>query len=327
LKIAVYSLREDEKEYLIDLENKLQLQIVRTGEEPSLENIDIIKGCQGVSVLGQTLIEKELLDAWKAEGVQYISTRTIGYNHIDITYAKKIGLRVCNANYAPNGVSDFTIMMILMCLRNYKQALWRGQVNDFSLWGLRGREMRNLTVGIMGTGRIGQTVLRALSGFGCRLIAYDVYQNDEAKRYAEYVSLDEFYQQADVISLHVPLMDSTFHIINADSIQKMKDKVIIVNCARGELVDLDSAIEGIESGKIGALGLDVVEGEEGITHVDHRIDIISNQKTAYLRQFRNVIMTPHMAFYTEEAVESMINCGIKGILEMSAQEKGSTEII
>ncbi len=327
VKIAVYSLRDDEKEFLEAQEKALQVEIVQIQEEPSFENVGMLDGCMGVSVLGQTMIGKELLDAWKTAGILYVSTRTIGYNHIDIAYAKEIGLRVCNANYAPNGVSDFAIMMILMCLRNYKQALWRGQVNDYSLFGLRGREMRSLTIGVMGTGRIGQTVIRALSGFGCRLIAYDVYQNEETKKYAEYLSLDEFYQQADVISLHMPLIQSTRHIVNSESIRKMKDQVIIVNCARGELVDLDAAIEGIESGKIGGLGLDVVEGEEGITHVDHRIDIISNQKMAYLRQFRNVIMTPHMAFYTREAVESMMNCGIRGIVEMSEKEKGSTEII
>lgn len=327
MKITVYSLRDDEKEVLEKQKEKLQVEIEQTQEEPSLENVDLLNGCQGVSVLGQTMIGKELLDAWKEKGIQYISTRTIGYNHIDVDYARKIGLRVCNANYAPNGVADFTIMMILMSLRNYKQALWRGQVNDYSLFGLRGREMRSLTIGVMGTGRIGQTVLKSLSGFGCRLIAYDVYQNDETKKYAEYLPLEEFYKQADVISLHMPLLDSTKYIINSKSIQQMKDQVIIINCARGELVDLDAVIEGIESCKIGALGLDVVEGEEGITHMDHRVDIIANQKMAYLRQFRNVIMTPHMAFYTEEAVESMMECGIAGILEMSEKEKGSTEIV
>lgn len=327
MKIAVYSLRDDEKEVLEKQKRNLKVEIEQTQEEPSLENINLLKDCKGVSVLGQTMLGKELLDAWKKGGIQYISTRTIGYNHIDVSYARKIGLRVCNANYAPNGVADFTVMMILMSLRNYKQALWRGQVNDYSLFGLRGREMRSLTIGVMGTGRIGQTVLRALSGFGCRLIAYDVYQNDETKKYAEYLPLEEFYKQADVISLHMPLLESTRHIINSESIQQMKDQVIIINCARGELVDLDAAIEGIESCKIGALGLDVVEGEEGITHMDHRVDIIANQKMAYLRQFRNVIMTPHMAFYTEEAVESMMECGIAGILEMSEKEKGSTEIV
>ena len=213
-----------------------------------------------------------------------------------------------------------------MCLRNYKQALWRGQVNDYSLFGLIGREMRSLTVGVIGTGRIGQAVLRNLTGFGCRLLAYNAHQRPEVREIAEYVTLDELYRQCDIITIHMPLVESTRHFINSDSIRKMKKGVILINCARGALADLDALIEGIESEKIGALGLDVVEGEEGITHVDHRIDIISNQKMAYLRQFRNVVMTQHMAFYTEEAVENMVRSGILGILEMSRSEKGSTEL-
>lgn len=326
MKIAVYSMRSDERPYFEQIKTQFPVTLSETTKEPSTEDIEFLRSCTGVSILGQTAIRKELLDIWKECGIQYLSTRTIGYNHIDVAYANKIGIRVCNASYAPNGVADFTVMLMLMCLRNYKQALWRGQVNDYSLFGLIGREMRSLTVGVIGTGRIGQAVLRNLTGFGCRLLAYNAHQRPEVREIAEYVTLDELYRQCDIITIHMPLVESTRHFINSDSIRKMKKGVILINCARGALADLDALIEGIESEKIGALGLDVVEGEEGITHVDHRIDIISNQKMAYLRQFRNVVMTQHMAFYTEEAVENMVRSGILGILEMSRSEKGSTEL-
>lgn len=326
MKIAVYSMRSDEHPYFEQIKTQFPVTLSETTKEPSTEDAEFLRGCVGVSILGQTAIRKELLDIWKKCGIQYLSTRTIGYNHIDVAYANKIGIRVCNASYAPNGVADFTVMLMLMCLRNYKQALWRGQVNDYSLFGLIGREMRSLTVGVIGTGRIGQAVLRNLTGFGCRLLAYNAHQRPEVREIAEYVTLDELYRQCDIITIHMPLVESTRHFINSDSIRKMKKGVILINCARGALADLDALIEGIESEKIGALGLDVVEGEEGITHVDHRIDIISNQKMAYLRQFRNVVMTQHMAFYTEEAVENMVRSGILGILEMSRSEKGSTEL-
>lgn len=326
MKIAVYSMRSDERPYFEQIKTQFPVTLSETTKEPSTEDAEFLHGCVGVSILGQTAIRKELLDIWKECGIQYLSTRTIGYNHIDVAYANKIGIRVCNASYAPNGVADFTVMLMLMCLRNYKQALWRGQVNDYSLFGLIGREMRSLNVGVIGTGRIGQAVLRNLTGFGCRLLAYNAHQRPEVREIAEYVTLDELYRQCDIITIHMPLVESTRHFINSDSIRKMKKGVILINCARGALADLDALIEGIESEKIGALGLDVVEGEEGITHVDHRIDIISNQKMAYLRQFRNVVMTQHMAFYTEEAVENMVRSGILGILEMSRSEKGSTEL-
>ena len=193
-----------------------------------------------------------------------------------------------------------------MCLRQYKQALWRGQVNDFSLQGLQGRDMNELTIGVMGTGRIGLQVLKNLSGFGCRLLAYDVYKNPEVEKLATYVDQDTIYKECDVISLHMPLFDSTYHIINHETIAKMKDGVILINCARGGLTDIDALVDGVESEKIGALGMDTVEGEEGIVHEDRRTDIISNRNWFYLHQFRNVIMTQHMAFYTKEAVDSIV---------------------
>ena len=169
-------------------------------------------------------------------------------------------------------------------------------------------------------------MIQNLRGFGCKILAYDPHPKADLMDVAEYVSLEELYRRADIITLHMPLVPATRYIINRESISMMKPGVIIINCARGPLADPDALIEGIESEKIGALGLDVIDGEEGITHVDHRVDIISNQKMAYLRQFRNVVMTQHMAFYTEEAVASMARCGIAGILDMAENKKGQWEI-
>ena len=326
MKILAFEVRDDEKKGLMETAQELGVELELSSEVPCMENVELVNGFEGVSVLGQGDINSELLSAWKKQGVDYVSTRTIGYNHIDVENARKIGIRVCNARYAPNGVADFTVMLMLMCLRNYKQALWRGQVNDFSLWGLQGKEMRSLTVGVMGTGRIGQAVIQNLRGFGCKILAYDPHPKADLMDVAEYVSLEELYRRADIITLHMPLVPATKYIINRESISMMKPGVIIINCARGPLADPDALIEGIESEKIGALGLDVIDGEEGITHVDHRVDIISNQKMAYLRQFRNVVMTQHMAFYTEEAVASMARCGIAGILDMAENKKGQWEI-
>lgn len=202
---------------------------------------------------------------------------------------------------------------MLLSLRHYKKALWLGQVNDYSLQGLEGREMKDLTIGIMGTGRIGQAVLKNLSGFGARLLAYDIHQNETAKIYATYVDLEQFYQECDIISLHMPYLKSTHHLINDQTISKMKDGIIIINCARGQLCNTESLIRGIENKKIGALRLDVVEGEEGIYHQDMRTDIIKNKNMAYLRQFPNVVMTQHLAFYTDAAVSSMVQLSLNGL--------------
>ena len=205
---------------------------------------------------------REKLTGNKKLGVKCVSTRTIGSDHIDLEAARELGILVCNANYAPDSVADFTIMMMLMCLRQYKQAFWRGYVNDFSLAGLEGRNLSAMTVGVMGTGRIGHRVIQDLQGFGCRILAYDVYQNAEVAKLAEYTDLDTLYKESDIITLHMPLLPSTHHIINQESIAKMKKGVILVNCARGGLTDTEALIEGIESMQIGALGMDTAEGEE-----------------------------------------------------------------
>lgn len=315
MKIFAYEVRPDEAACFEKLRQEHGVDIVLSGEVPTLDNAAMAAGCEGVTMLGQGRIDAALLDAYHSFGVRYLSTRTIGYNHIDIEHARKIGIHVCNADYAPNGVAEYTIMLMLLCLRHYKPSLWRINVNDFSLGGLQGRELRNLTVGVVGTGSIGKQVIRTLQGFGCRILAYSRHPAPNVD--AEYVDLDTLYAQSDLITYHTALTPETFHMVNADSIAKMKNGVIIVNSARGPLMDSAALVEAVERGKIGALGLDCIEKEEGIYHKNHRDDIISNRDMAYLRQFPNVVMTPHMAFYTDAAVESMVQCGVEGILEMA----------
>ncbi len=181
----------------------------------------------------------------------------------------------------------------------------------------------NLTVGILGTGKIGAAVIRNLSGFGCRILASDVRENPSLAGLCTYVDTDTLYRTCDVISLHMPLLESTRRIINREALAKMRDGVMLINCARGELMDFTAIIEGIESQKIGSLALDVFDKEEGIYHENRRDDILANRDMAYLRQFPNVIMTQHMAFYTDAAVRSMVNCGVDGLCDF--EETGYTE--
>lgn len=317
MKIYAYDVREDEREAFVRVGEDCGVELVLDAEAPTPETAGRAAGCVGVSSLGQKKITWEVLKRWKELGVQCYSTRTIGYNHVDLEAALDLGFKVCNANYPPNGVADFSVMMILLCLRNYKQTMSRGLANDFTLKGLQGRNMNALTIGVMGTGRIGRQVIRNLSGFGCRILAYDIQENEETKALAQYVDADTIYRECDVITLHMPWVSATGNIINRESIAKMKDGVILVNCARGELTETQALIEAVESGKIGALGIDTLKGEEGIIHQDHRTESIVNRDWFYLHQFSNVVMTQHMAFYTREAVESMVRCGVEGIVQMA----------
>lgn len=317
MRIFAYEVRPDEVDAFGRMARIYGADIELSSEVPAPATAELAAGCEGVSILGQGRADRELLRLWRELGVSYLSTRTVGYNHIDLDAARELGIGVCNATYPPNGVADFTVMMMLMCLRHYKQTMWRGQVNDFSLEGLQGRDLKDLTVGIVGTGRIGTQVMRNLSGFGCRMLAHSAHRSPAAEELGTYVDFDTLLRESDIISLHTALTPQTWHIVNADTISRMKDGVILINCARGDLANIDALVDGIESQKIGALGMDTVEGEEGIVHADRRVDIIPNRNWFYLHQFRNVIMTQHMAFYTEQAVESMVRCGVEGIIEMA----------
>ena len=326
MKIAAYDVREDEKIYFEEIIKQLDLEIVYIDEILSMDTIELAKNCDGVSILGHSQIDSTILNKLKDLNIKYISTRTVGYNHIDLEYANKIGIKVSNSNYPPSGVAEYTVMLMLMSSRNYKQAMFRGNVNDYSLAGLRGKEIKDLTIGVIGSGKIGCAVIDILQGFGCKIIVYDKFVKEEIKLKAEYVDLETLYKDSDVITLHTPLLKETYHMINKETINKMKDGVILINCARGELMDIEAVIEGIEEKKIGALGLDVIENEEGIYHKDRRTDILINRQMAYIRQFPNVTMTQHIAFYTDTAVKSMVTCSVKSLVDFINTGKSELEI-
>lgn len=321
MKIKMYEVREDEKKAIERVAEELGAYVSISSNILTPQEAESLRGIDGVSILGRTTVNKELLDGLKKAGVGYVSTRTVGYNHMDVAYAAEVGIRLCNANYPPYGVAEFTIMLMLLALRKYKPAMWRQGVNDYSLSGLQGREIRNMTVGVMGTGKIGRAVIKDLGGFGCRILAYDPYPAEDLKNTVEYVDGDTLLRTSDIITLHIPLMESTRHMINREAIAKMKTGVVIINASRGELTDIEALTEGIETEKIGALAMDVFEDENGIYHESRINDIIRNRKMAYIRQFPNVVLTQHMAFYTDANTDSMVECGIRGIVEM--KEKGS----
>jgi lactate dehydrogenase-like 2-hydroxyacid dehydrogenase len=326
MKITAYETRKDEKQVFMQLAEEHNLEITYLEEALTASTVHLAAGTEGVTILGGK-VDEEILRNLKELNISYIATRTVGYNNIDLDSAKALGIHVSNASYGPEGVADYTIMLILMSLRKYKQAMFRGNVNDYSLNGLQGREMKDLTIGILGTGRIGARVIESLSGFGCKIIAYDTFQNHAVKHIAKYVTLEELYEQADVISLHIPLFESTLQIINKESLSQMKDGVVLINCSRGELMNSPALIDAIEHEKIGALALDVFENEAGIYHFDRRTEIIKNREMAYLRQFPNVIMTQHMAFYTDAAVQSMVNCGVTNLVSFITTGTADNQII
>ncbi len=322
MKVTVYSCREfDEKELFIRYGKELGMELVLCPDAPCLENAGLAEGSICMDILTTPMTE-ELLKAFREVGIRYLVTRTIGYDHIDRKAAKKLGITVANAPYGPHGVADYAVMLILMSIRKMKRIIERTNIQDYTLKGVQGRELKDMTVGVIGTGRIGRTVIGNLSGFGAKILAYDLMENEEVKKYAKYAALEEIWEQADVITLHAPLTDDSFHMIGKDTIGKMKDGVILVNTARGALIDSEALIAGIESGKIGAAGLDVVENEFDMYYYDRKSDVLHNRELAVLRGFPNVTVTHHMAFYTDECIKTVVRDSLEGCrIFMEGKEK------
>jgi D-lactate dehydrogenase len=326
IKITAFASRPDEAPSFARLEKELNLDVTHVKAGLSLDSVAVAEGSDGVTFLGNCDVSAPVLEKLASMGIKYAASRSAGYNNVDIETAKRLGIHVSNARYSPDCVADFSLMLALMVNRRIMVALKRNICNDFSFPGIMGREMKNMTVGVMGTGRIGRSVVRDYTGFGCRIIACDVFQSPEVAAYATYVDKETLFKEADIISLHMPLNDQTRHLINEKSIAMMKDGVVIVNAARGELIDTDALIAGLKSRKVGGAGLDVVEGELGIYHTDRRLSGIDNDRLAILISLDNVVTTGHIAFYTEQAVDDMVYCGLNSIVQFITTGKADCEV-
>lgn len=313
MKICFYEVKDYEAEFIKSCAKQYGYESVIIIDPLSESNVSLCRGCDAVSTLGFSRADGKIMDALGSYGVKYFSTRTVGFEHVAAGAAKENGITVLHADYTSTNVADFTVMLILMLIRKCKVTVIRSLANNFSHDETMGRDLKNMTVGIIGTGRIGTNVIKNLSGFGCRIICNDKYKNKEAEKLATYVSVDELYSESDVISLHMPLTEENYHMIDGAAISKMKKGVLIINTARGPLIDTAALIRGIESEQIGGAGLDTVEGEEGICHTDLKTKISNKHNIFYLKQFPNVMYTPHVGFYTQEAVYQMIESAFEGI--------------
>lgn len=316
MKIFAYCLRDfDETEFYDKYCREFGGEYAYTGEYPGEHNMELARGYDAISVTPCDL-SAPVLEKFYELGVRYITTRSIGYDHIDLKKAKELGMGVCHVSYAPETVADYAIMLILMCCRNICHILDRAAVQDYTLKGKMGKDLCDCTVGVIGTGQIGSTVLRHLSSFGCRLLAYDLFPREDMKGIAEYVLLEELYAQSDVITLHAPATAENYHMLNEQAFRRMKEDVIIVNTARGALIDTAALIDALEQGRIGHAALDVLEKEDGLYYVNRMGDVIANRDMAILRSFPNVILSPHTAFYTRKVVQDMAYKSIKGVRDM-----------
>lgn len=322
MKILACCVRPDEVESFEKFSETYGHEVELISQSFGPEVAHLAEGYDAVSILGNCNANREALEKIKSYGIKYLASRSAGVNNIDLQAANEFGISVANvAAYSPNSVSEFTVGLTLCLTRKIPFALRRVGIQNFGLNGLIGVELRNLTIGVIGTGRIGLEVIKGFSGFGAKMIGYDLYPNEKAKEYLDYVSLDELYKTADIITLHCPLTEDNNHIIGKESIEKMKDGVFIINSARGGLIDSEALIEGLKSGKIGGAALDTYEHEVGTYHNSKVNEILQDDTLAKLRNFPNVVMTPHFGFYTDEAVSNMVETTLINIKDFG--EKGT----
>ncbi len=310
MKIVAFNVREDEKDFFKKYTAPFAADVTLLEESPSKVPPEKLAGTVCVSVI-TTPIGKSLLEAWKAVGIRHVSTRTVGYDHIDLEAAKMLGIAVSNVSYAPDSVADYAIMHMLMALRKMGLVMKRFEGQDFSLAGCRGNTLGSKTVGVIGTGKIGEAVIHCLHGFGSHILAYDLYPRDLSVFDVEYVPLETLLEQSDIITLHAPATKEGFHMLNREAFQKMKKGVILVNTARGTLVDTHALVEALMEEKVGACGLDVLEGEGSLYYQDYKGTILPSKELAILRSLPNVVLTPHTGFFTEQAVSDMIRISME----------------
>jgi D-specific alpha-keto acid dehydrogenase len=280
-------------------------------------NIGLALGNRCISIGHKTQVTNSTLRTLSEAGVTYISTRSVGYNHIDVDYANSVGISVETVAYSPDSVADYTLMLMLMAVRHAKSVIRRADVHDYRLNDVRGRELRDLTIGVIGTGRIGAAVIDRLRGFGCRILAYDTRPATSA----DYVSLGELLQQSDVVTLHTPLTAETHHLLDRRRIERMKHGAVIVNTGRGALLDTEALASGLESGRLGGAALDVLEGEEGIFYADCSEKPIESQLLLRLHKLPNVLISPHTAYYTDHALSDMVEHAMANCLKFTRESQ------
>lgn len=312
-KIIAFAVRDDEMEAFEKYSKLYNFEVTYVKESLNPNTVEkCMNGFEGVSFLGNCNVNREVLEKLKSCGIKYIASRSTGYDNIDLESAKELGLKVSNSMYSSYSVADFTLMAGIMLLRNIPTTLKNISNSNFSLKGLIGREIREQTIGVIGTGKIGKIVATYFKNMGAKVIAYDLFPscND-----IEYVRLEELLSCSDIITLHTPLTENNYHLVNKERIKLMKDGCLIINTSRGELIDLEALIEGIKSSKIGGVALDTFEGEKGIVHRDCTLSGYNHTQLKELLGLKNVIITSHQAFYTTKAVSDMVESSLSCLNE------------
>jgi len=293
------------------------------------ESAPLAAGFPAVCGFVNDVFDSSVLEMLAAGGTRLIALRAAGFNNVDLRVADRLGIAVTRVPaYSPQAVAEFTVGLILSLVRSIHRAHVRTRANNFTLEGLLGFDLHGRTIGVIGTGRIGALVARIMAaGFGCRVLAHDVQEDQDLLAHGvEYVDLNYLMSQSDVVTLHCPLTPATRHLVNGPTIAAMKPATLLVNTSRGALVDTDAALEGLRDGKLGGLAMDVYEQEADLFFEDLSNEIVRDDTIQRLLMFPNVLVTSHQAFFTREALGTILDTTLTSISAFATGRPLASEI-
>nr|WSZ12105.1 2-hydroxyacid dehydrogenase [Streptomyces canus] len=274
-------------------------------------------------------LDAEVLRVLATGGAKMIAQRATGYNNIDLTVAGQLGLTVARvSSYSPYSVAEFAWALALAVDRRIVRAAHRTREFDFRLDGLMGRDLHGRTAGVVGTGKIGAAFARIAHGFGMRLLGWDVAENPDCLALGmQYVERERLFAEADLVSLHVPLLPDTHHLLDARALGLMKDDALLVNSSRGGLVDTDALLETLRAGRLSGVGLDVYEEEAGVFFLDKSLEVMTDERLARLMTFNNVLVTSHQAYFTRDAVGQIAETTVANVADYFAGRSGDNTLV
>ncbi len=328
MKTIIYSTHDFEETFLKTAALQKQ-ELVFTKKALDIETVSLAKGFQCVCLFANDNANGQIIEELSKIGVKYIAIRAAGYDNVDLKKCQEFGIRVANVpQYSPYSVAQHAMTLTLCLNRKVKLAQKLVARHDFQLDQLIGFDINTKTIGIVGTGKIGSVFATIASGFGCRVLAYDIEENQELKNNLniEYVSFDELCKNSDIISLHCPLNKSTEYLLNKEKFALMKDGVFIINTARGKIINTKDLIAALNSKKVGAAGLDVYEFEKNLFFQDHSKDNINDELFNDLQKRDNVMITGHQAFLTTQALENIASTTIYNIECFEKNQKSNNQL-
>jgi D-lactate dehydrogenase len=329
LRVGVFSTKRYDRDFLINANVTHGHSLTFLEARLSEETISLVENFDAVCVFVNDNVNHRVLASLQERGVELVALRCAGFNNVNLRAASELGIKVVRVPaYSPHSVAEHTLGLMLCLNRQYHRAYNRVREGNFSIDGLMGFDLSRRTIGVVGTGKIGETLCHLLSGFRTRILAYDIQPNPACEELGvQYVDFDTLLEESDIVTLHCPLTPETHHLINDASIHLMREGTMLINTSRGGLLDTQAVIRGLKHGKIGYLGLDVYEEEEDLFYEDLSSSVLQDDVFARLLTFPNVLVTGHQAFFTEEALGNIATTTIKNITEFATKGICRNEVV